>query len=105
MGWRRPSFLYAYRSVQSDDLFILVEVHSDAEAVNIAGGEATYPRRSGAGGCGRPDLRRRSAARDSDATVAVVFDGAEAGGVLTVPVYSGDFGTEESLELETHAYS
>ncbi len=104
-GLVSAELLYAYRSVQSEDLFILAEVHSDAEAVSIAGSEATYLDETGQEVSAERTFGAVQLPADSDATVAVVFDGAAPGGVLTVPVYSEDFATEELLEIETHAIS
>lgn len=94
-------FLYAYKSVQSDNLVVPVAVRSGATPVKIAAYQATYRDASGrqitASGTDGPD----ELAANSRATVAMTFPGARPGGVVSLPFFSDDFMVEAQAQFRT----
>jgi major membrane immunogen (membrane-anchored lipoprotein) len=100
-GLGTAELLYAYQSVQSGALFVLAEVSSNGEDVGLANGEGAYSDSAGGEILATSTLGPSELAGDSQATIALIFQGAELGGSVTIPLYSADYQTHEELRLET----
>lgn len=97
----RAELLYAYRSVQSDALFVLVRIESGEAPITVATYEGTYRAPEGRQSQSSQNSGPTELMGDSSATVALVFPGAEVGGTTAFPIYSDDFMTERVVELKT----
>jgi hypothetical protein len=90
---------FAYQSVQSDDLFVVVDVDA-AENVTIRSAGAVYQPTDGAAVHTSRYIGRTGTPAGSKATVVLVFPQVEVGGRVTLDLVSADQHTE-TVELTT----
>lgn len=94
-------FLYAYQSVQSGNLYVILGVKSRANKINVGSYEAKYRALTGRQSTASAVAGPTELAPHSSATIAMTFTGAKPGGVVTMPLLSENFETSRELQIKT----